>query len=197
THVSIQDGDRVLGEYEEGVMADYAPGPEDVSFMKNHDLAVTGLWGHGETLLKMLRSCGVTTVFDAADRPDDPAAQTALGSTDIFFFSEGDDSGVMTEKEGGSQDADALILREKLYKLQQQGPRLVVATRGEKGSMAFDGQQYYACGIVPCKVVDTMGAGDSYIAGFLHAWLDQKPIPACMEAGAASSARTLSCAGAW
>ena len=36
--------------------------------------------------------------------------------------------------------------------------------------MAYDGQQFYRQGIVPCQVVDTMGAGDSFIAGFELAW---------------------------
>ena len=48
---------------------------------------------------------------------------------------------------------------------------------GEKGSLAYDGNEFYKYGIVPCDVVDTMGAGDSYIAGFLYAVCQGKSIP--------------------
>ena len=77
------------------------------------------------------------------------------------------------------------------------GPRIVVATRGSRGSMAYDGQRFYGQGIVPCRVVDTMGAGDSLLAGFLHSWLEGLDIPGCMASGAQCSAVTLAYEGAW
>ena len=76
-------------------------------------------------------------------------------------------------------------------------PQIVVATRGGKGSLAYDGESFYPGQIVPCSVVDTMGAGDSFIAGFLMAWLKKEPIPACMRAGAENAAVTLGYPGAW
>ena len=76
-------------------------------------------------------------------------------------------------------------------------PQIVVATRGGKGSLAYDGESFYPGQIVPCSVVDTMGAGDSFIAGFLMAWLKKESIPACMRAGAENAAVTLGYPGAW
>lgn len=73
----------------------------------------------------------------------------------------------------------------------------MVATRGGKGSLAYDGESFYLGQIVPCSVVDTMGAGDSFIAGFLMAWLKKESIPACMRAGAENAAVTLGYPGAW
>ena len=61
----------------------------------------------------------------------------------------------------------------------------------------YDGESFYPGQIVPCSVVDTMGAGDSFIAGFLMAWLKKEPIPACMRAGAENAAVTLGYPGAW
>ena len=46
-------------------------------------------------------------------------------------------------------------------------------------------------------VVDTLGAGDSYIAGFLHAALLGKPIPERMRAGSENAAVTIGYVGAW
>ena len=81
--------------------------------------------------------------------------------------------------------------------MRERGPAVCVATLGADGSMAYDGQHFYRQGIVPCQVGDTMGAGDSFIAGFLHSRLSGADIPACMAAGARSSAVTLACRGAW
>ncbi|MEI3338666.1 MAG: hypothetical protein V8R80_00830 [Eubacterium sp.] len=39
-------------------------------------------------------------------------------------------------------------------------------TRGEKGSIAYDGSEFITYGIVPCNVVDTMGAGDGLLPDF-------------------------------
>ena len=40
----------------------------------------------------------------------------------------------------------------------------------------------------PVQVVDTNGAGDSFDAGFLHAWLKGNPLRDCMRFGAACGA---------
>ena len=45
--------------------------------------------------------------------------------------------------------------------------------------------------------MDTMGAGDSFIAGFLYGVLEGKTIPEAMRAGAENSAVTLGYSGAW
>ena len=52
--------------------------------------------------------------------------------------------------------------------------------------------RFYECGIVPAeKVVNTVGAGDSYIAGFTKGVIDGLDIPACMKAGAELSSRVI------
>jgi fructoselysine 6-kinase len=173
----------VFGNYEEGVMADFRPDAADLDFFCSHDLAVSILWGHAEDILPELRRRGVFTAFDAADRPFSQPAQRALPGSTVFFFSD-----------AGSKD-DAL--RERLRQLQGMGPELVVATRGARGSIAFDGSTFHEAGIVPCEVVDTIGAGDSYIAGFLAAWLESAPIPFCMQQGAEAAAVTIGYNGAW
>ena len=101
----------------------------------------------------------------------------------VFFFSD-----------DGSDDA---ALQDRLRQLAAFGPALTVATRGSRGSMAWDGRRFYSAGIVPCRVVDTMGAGDSFIAGFLLSWLQGQPVDACLTAGARNAAVTIGYRGAW
>ena len=183
SHVEIVDGDRVFGDYEEGVMADFRLDEGDLDFLAAHDLVVTGLWGMIAGDLPRLRERGVPVAFDFADKPEDPTVDAAIPWVDYAFFSR--DEG--TEEE----------LREFLRAMRARGPRIVVATRGERGSLAYDGERFYEQGIVPCEVVDTMGAGDSFIAGFLFGLLRGEDIPACMALGARNSSVTLGYSGAW
>ncbi|MEE1656294.1 carbohydrate kinase [Microvirga sp. CF3062] len=57
----------------------------------------------------------------------------------------------------------------------QRGPKLVVITRGEKGSMAAFGDTIVERPAPRIDVVDTVGAGDTFHAGLL-AWLDAKSL---------------------
>lgn len=183
TLVSVVDGERILGDYDEGVMADFSLSSADIDFLCAHDLVISGLWGKVEDELIKVAARHVPVAFDCADRPEDPAAQVALSCADIAFFSD------------DNPDEDAV--RARMLAIAQKGPGLVVATRGASGSIAYDGGQFTHFGIISCPVVDTMGAGDSYIAGFLQAYLEKRSIPACMEAGASASAFTIGYAGSW
>lgn len=183
SHVRLVDGDRVFGEYEEGVMADFSLSPAQLAYLASQPLVVTALWGNIHNDLAAIRAGGAKIAYDAATRPESAPAQTALPSSDYFFFS--------------AADGDTPGLREYMRKLAAAGPSVVVATLGSAGSLACDGKDFYEYGIVPCDVVDTMGAGDSYIAGFLKGISEDKTIPECMHMGAACSAVTLGYSGAW
>lgn len=77
------------------------------------------------------------------------------------------------------------------------GPKVIIATLGKNGSIGYDGNSWYRFGIIECKVVDTMGAGDSFIAGFLYGILNGLNVQDSMEAGAQNSAVTIGYKGAW
>ena len=183
SHVARINGERVFGDYEEGVMADFKLTDGDLDFICQHDLAVTGLWGHAENDLAEIQHRGIPVAFDGAERPFDPAGLIALPHTDIAFFSD--------------DESDEETLKETILKIAAMGPKIVVATRGGKGSLAYAEGKFYPHGIVKCNVVDTMGAGDSFITGFLMAWLEGKVLPTCMSAGAENAAVTLGYNGAW
>lgn len=183
SHVRRVHGERVFGDYDEGVMADFQLRPEDIRFLSGFDLVVTSLWGHTEAALPAIQGAGIPIAFDGAERPLDLAGLRALPWVDVAFFSD------------DLSDDNALQCR--IREVAAFGPRIVVAMRGSRGSLAYDGQHLFHCGIVPCTVVDTMGAGDSFIAGFLTAWLSHRPIPDCLCAGAENAAVTIAYPGAW
>jgi len=76
--------------------------------------------------------------------------------------------------------------------------------------MLYDGHKYTSFGIVPCKVVDTLAAGDSFIAGAVSTLAQYpecltrdgsaKPLPEgaaeeVLKNGATMSSRTLQLQG--
>lgn len=183
SHVELVNGDRVFGEYDEGVMADFSLSPSQLEYLASQELVVTALWGHCHGYLARIRAGGALIAYDAATRPESVPAQTALPSTDYFFFS--------------AENGDCENLRELMKKLQAAGPVCVVATLGSAGSIAYDGNEFIKFGIIPCPVVDTMGAGDSYIAGFLKGISDGCEIPECMRMGAECAGVTIGYNGAW
>ena len=183
THVSLENGNRVFTAYDPGVMDQFVLRPEDFAFIREHDLVVSAPWGRCEHALGRIRAMGIPIAYDCADLPFDEAPQIALPHADIAFFS--DDAEDV-------QDLQHTV--ETLYAL---GPSIVVAMRGANGSLAYDGSQYYAQAAIECPVVDTLGAGDSYIAGFLYSFLQGLPIEQCMRTGAENAAITIGYLGAW
>ena len=64
--------------------------------------------------------------------------------------------------------------------------------------MVYDGQEFYEK--IPYnrgkKIVDTMGAGDSFIAGYLSC-CDNTDVKEALYLGACNSAKTIQYKGAW
>lgn len=79
--------------------------------------------------------------------------------------------------------------------LHKQGSKLALATMGALGSLAFDGRRWWRAPAIETNVIDTTGAGDSFIAGFVSARLEGLSTPECMTAGAIAAARTCGHAG--
>ncbi|EOS64623.1 PfkB family carbohydrate kinase [Oscillibacter sp. 1-3] len=201
SHVRLVEGDRVFGEYEEGVLADFKLRPEDVSFLCAQDLVATGIWGMIEGDLPSI-SQKVPVAFDFANKFASPIVDRAIPYVTYAFFSYDEESredfAERCRQLGlGESSSDEEMLAGFMEAMWKLGPKAVIVTRGKAGSLAWDGSQLYRCGIVECEVVDTMGAGDSFIAGFLYGVLEGKTIPEAMRAGAENSAVTLGYSGAW
>ena len=61
--------------------------------------------------------------------------------------------------------------------------KLVVVKDGERGAIAFDGEDVYRADALPSGAVDSTGAGDSFDAGFLAAWLRGEPTDRALALG--------------
>ena len=66
------------------------------------------------------------------------------------------------------------------------GARVVAVKLGAAGALAVtaDGRRA-SCPALPVEPVDATGAGDSFDAGFVAAWLAGRPLEACLALGVA------------
>lgn len=183
TMVELTDTERVFGDYDEGVMADFRLNEDDRKFVEQHDLVISGFWGHCEDEFQRFHQLGILTAFDFATKLEDPLVKKVVPHIDYPFFA--------------YDGEDIEWLKNFMKEVHRLGPKITTVTRGELGSICYDGHTFYEYGIIDCDVVDTMGAGDSYIAGFLYALLNSKSIQECMEAGSKNSSITIGYKGAW
>ncbi|HCL6627142.1 TPA: fructoselysine 6-kinase [Citrobacter amalonaticus] len=182
TQVTLNGNDRVFGDYTEGVMADFALSEEDYRWLGDYDIIHSAIWGHAEDAFPRLYANGKTMAFDFSDKWDSPLWQTLPPYLDFAFAS-------------AQVEDDALCLRMKT--IVEQGAGAVIVTLGENGSIAWDGRQFWRQTPEQVTVVDTMGAGDSFIAGFLCARASGQSLPEAMKQGTANAAQTIQYHGAW
>lgn len=184
TYMDLEGLDRIHGEYLEGVLEDIEFDQEDIRFAAGHDLVHTALWGKAEDTLPQIKQLSNAKIsFDYADRLDHPLVEKTLPYVDYGFFSyhQGDDAWIRN------------YLADKVNR----GMTIAVATFGERGSLAYDGNAFYQGGVYPATVVNTVGAGDSFIAGFLYEKLNGSDIPKCLDTGAKVAAQVVGVFGPW
>ena len=128
--------------------------------------------------LEEIRKRGVKVFFDLSNAVNHPDTKYVLSNIDCGLVSFEDNL-----EEG----------KEFLKYACSLGTKLMIATFGKNGSIAYDGSKFYKGDIVPVEnVVNTVGAGDSYFAGFIAALIDEKPILDCMHSGAERAAQVIS-----
>jgi fructoselysine 6-kinase len=182
TYVDLVGNDRKFGEYEEGVMAHFLLTVDDLNYINGFDHVHAGIWGHTEKYFPLFKKMGLTTSFDFSDKLEHALVKIITPQVDYPFF---------------SYEKDDETIRSYLKEIYQMGSKVAVATLGENGSIAYDGNEYYTYGIVTSEVVDTMGAGDSFISGFLYGKMNGFTTLECLKLGAETASKTISYFGAW
>lgn len=81
--------------------------------------------------------------------------------------------------------------RDLMTRMVAAGTRLVVCTLGADGAIALDGDEWHQVVAAPAAVLDTNGAGDAFLAGFLSATVVGRTVPDALRAGAAQAARAV------
>jgi 2-dehydro-3-deoxygluconokinase len=81
--------------------------------------------------------------------------------------------------------------------LQALGPTVVVVKNGAEGCVLVDPDTEAEQSAPDVRVVDTVGAGDALVSGFLSAWLDGAPSKECLLRGSIASAFSVGVEGDW
>lgn len=123
-------------------------------------------------LFRRARGLGLTTSLDTNWDPSGEwgRAAEALPETTIFFPNQNEALGI----------SGAASLEAALDRLAAIVP-LVAVKRGAAGGLVRAGEQVVSAPALPVEVVDTVGAGDSFDAGFLYAYLHGWELADCLR----------------
>jgi fructoselysine 6-kinase len=166
-------GDRTLAYEDFGVCKGYRPSRMDMQSLVRMRHVHIGWLDDGGALRRALAEAGVNVSQDISVNADPDHLGTE--GLDIAFASAGEDR------------AHAELLVNSLL---GGGAKLAVVTCGSLGSLASDGVRWEGVGTRPVDVVDTTGAGDSFIAGFISGHAEGKDLRACLEIGRDTAAAT-------
>ncbi len=166
-----------------GVRGCYRLTAADDAFIAGHDLAHTSVHSDIEHELARVRRHSRLLSYDYSVHLRRPGKAETLSLVDIAFLSAAGLSRVQCHE----------LMRESAA----HGPSVVVATRGAEGACALAAGIFDAAPSRPAEVVDTLGAGDAFIAGFLVAYLEQRPISACLDRASMHAARACATHGAF
>jgi sugar/nucleoside kinase (ribokinase family) len=76
------------------------------------------------------------------------------------------------------------------------GARTVVITAGREGAYAVSPTERVHLAAFPVDQVDGTGSGDAFVAGFIAALLEKRPLRDCLRCGAAMGASCVRAVGA-
>ena len=86
---------------------------------------------------------------------------------------------------------------EEVITFAQQLEKIIIITRGEKGSIAIKGNEVIKCGVKKdLKIIDLTGAGDLFAAGFLHGHINKLSIKESLKKGTEMSSKIIQKIGA-
>jgi sugar/nucleoside kinase (ribokinase family) len=136
-------------------------------------------------LFREVKKAGLTTSLDTNDDPEDLWSNDllqVLKHVDVFLPNEREACRI-AQIEDPARSAD--ILSGKVP--------LLVIKRGKDGAIARRGQERFVSAPLHLEMVDSVGAGDSFDAGFIHQFIRGATIEDCLKyanlAGALSTTR--------
>ncbi|MCA0421604.1 MAG: PfkB family carbohydrate kinase, partial [Proteobacteria bacterium] len=147
----------------------------DRAYIAGFDLVHSSIYSDLGDALPVVRAAARRLSYDFSERWTDENLAATLPAVDIAFLSY-----------PSASDAECRGLLERCIGW---GAGMVVATRGARGALALASGRFHAQPASPALVMDTLGAGDGFIAACLLALLDGVGIAAALVAGADQAAQ--------
>ncbi|MGW8316945.1 MAG: carbohydrate kinase family protein [Bacteroidales bacterium] len=127
-----------------------------------------------EDLFRKAKEAGLTTSLDPQWDPAeqwDIGLETLLAYVDVFL----PNAGELEQFTGCSDPEEGIaVLRDHAH--------VIVVKNGVKGALMWDGTKVVRkSAFLNEQVVDAIGAGDSFNAGFIHRFIQKRPLEECLE----------------
>ncbi|WP_068094437.1 PfkB family carbohydrate kinase [Novosphingobium rosa] len=168
-------GDRQFISSSPGVRADYRWEEADFAYMAKFDHIHTSIYSELGDALPKIAASTQSLSLDGSNRWTVEYLQRVLPFVRFLFLSASE----LTEREAMDLATQCLGF----------GPQAVVLTRGSDGAMGMDAHGTVVQPAVPTAVVDTLGAGDGFISGFLTSMLSGGTLKEAMTRGAGFAAQ--------
>ncbi|MDI3547465.1 MAG: fructoselysine 6-kinase [Halanaerobiales bacterium] len=172
SRVRIESGERIIFGVDKGVYREIVLNREDLKYVKGFDLLHTTTYSFTEDYLSIFKEMGLMVSFDYSFRCNRDYIERTAPNIDFAFFSA---SGI---RENYGSDQDYSFFMKEVNGL---GPAFVFITLGEEGVLLLHQDQLYYQPAFKVEVVDTLGAGDAFIAMFLSCYSKGLGITTSME----------------
>lgn len=148
---------------------------EDLDYIKSFDIAHVSRYSSMESEIEKLSKV-ISISYDFSNSFSNDYLKKVCPYIEYGFFSGAN----LNDKE------IEMLLKE----LSQYSLKIVGVTRGAKSAIfIYNGKRYFQQAL-EVQVVDTMGAGDSFIGGFLRSFLDGETIETALFLAARSASKT-------
>jgi fructoselysine 6-kinase len=174
--VRVVDGNRVFGGADVGISR-FQLAPDDLLAAATFDIVHTGECSMVEQQLEDLADAAKVLSFDFSERPWD-YVQTHAPKVSVAIWS----------MPGGDRES----AEDCAARLRRLGPAVVAITMGAGGAVVLRDRELAYSPVDPGTIVDTLGAGDAFIARLLVGLVSAEPLDLLVRS--ATRYATASCA---
>lgn len=167
--VNHRNGDRYFVSSDRSTSQSLSLTEDDLNFVKRHDHVHTSIFSNQDHKLPDLKTLGPSVSYDFSDKFNDAVIKTVLPHIDYGFFSF-----------SGKDKEDIVPF---LKTLSNNYEKEIVVTAGALGSYSLDAGKVCHASSVEVEPIDTIGAGDAFIARFILSRLTGKNIGDSLTAG--------------
>ena len=154
-----------------------------------------------ERAIEVARAAGTTVSFDVNHRatlwPDAVAAPVLArlaAAADLVFAGPEEAALVLGRPPAPPSFEEGELLARELAK---RGPGAVVVKLGALGALALSGDQVHEASALPVEVVDPVGAGDAFVAGYLSELVAGGSVPDALRTANGCGATVCRAPGDW